>query len=179
MKQDGRKNFIRMIEQISKGNNSEAVNIIAELGTMKAGGVLPDSYPEGSEPDDDYLVLSGIETAEGDRETMPDNLFPEEYDNDEEYLDDEENEGTDEENTEEDEDAGYKPSIFFDFDTGDFVTLHDGKLKEASGFEAWVQWCYKTIMTQRYAHEGYSKVPCKQIAVKRQKAFYKERLKRR
>ena len=65
MKQDGRKNFIRMIEQISKGNNSEAVNIIAELGTMKAGGVLPDSYPEGSEPDDDYLVLSGIETAEG------------------------------------------------------------------------------------------------------------------
>ena len=48
MKQDGRKNFIRMIEQISKGNNSEAVNIIAELGTMKAGGVLPDSYPEGS-----------------------------------------------------------------------------------------------------------------------------------
>ena len=60
MKQDGRKNFIRMIEQISKGNNSEAVNIIAELGTMKAGGVLP-------EPDDDYLVLSGIETAEGDR----------------------------------------------------------------------------------------------------------------
>lgn len=87
---------------------------------------------------------------------MPDNLFPEEYDNDEEYLDDEENEGTDEENTEEDEDAGYKPSIFFDFDTGDFVTLHDGKLKEAFGFEAWVQWCYKTIMTQRYAHEGYS-----------------------
>ena len=66
MKQDGRKNFIRMIEQISKGNNSEAVNIIAELGTMKAGGVLPDSYPEGSEPDDDYLVLSGIETAEGE-----------------------------------------------------------------------------------------------------------------
>ena len=67
MKQDGRKNFIRMIEQISKGNNSSAVNITAELGTMKAGGVLPDSYPEGSEPDDDYLVLSGIETAEGDR----------------------------------------------------------------------------------------------------------------
>lgn len=62
-----KKNYIRMIEQISKGNNSEAVNIIAELGTMKAGGVLPDSYPEGSEPDDDYLVLSGIETAEGDR----------------------------------------------------------------------------------------------------------------
>ena len=62
---------------------------------------------------------------------MPDNLFPEEYENEEEYFEDEENEGTEEENTEEEEDAGYKPSIFFDFDTGDFVTLHDGKLKEA------------------------------------------------
>ena len=70
---------------------------------------------------------------------MPDNLFPEEYENEEEYFEDEENEGTEEENTEEEEDAGYKPSIFFDFDTGDFVTLHVGKLKEASGFEAWVQ----------------------------------------
>ena len=77
------------------------------------------------------------------------------------------------------------PASFFDFDTGDFVTLHDGKLKEASGFEAWVQWCYKTIMTQRYAHEDIPptlgltmKVPCKRIAVKRQKAFYKEKSKK-
>ena len=37
MKQDGRKNFIRMIEKISKGNNSDALNIIAELANMKAG----------------------------------------------------------------------------------------------------------------------------------------------
>lgn len=44
---------------------------------------------------------------------MPDNLFPEEYENEEEYFEDEENEGTEEENTEEEEDAGYKPSIFF------------------------------------------------------------------
>ena len=40
---------------------------------------------------------------------MPDNLFPEEYENEEEYFEDEENEGTEEENTEEEEDAGYKP----------------------------------------------------------------------
>ena len=32
---------------------------------------------------------------------MPDNLFPEEYENEEEYFEDEENEGTEEENTEE------------------------------------------------------------------------------
>ena len=30
---------------------------------------------------------------------MPDNLFPEEYENEEEYFEDEENEGTEEENT--------------------------------------------------------------------------------
>ena len=67
MKQDGRKNFIRMIEQISKGNNSEAVNIIAELGTMKDGGILPDSYPESAEPDDDFLMLSDAKVSDGDR----------------------------------------------------------------------------------------------------------------
>ena len=83
---------------------------------------------------------------------MPDNLFPEEYDNDEEYLDDEENEGTDEENTEEDEDAGYKPSIFFED-----MLMRD--IPPTLGLTM--------------------KVPCKQIAVKRQKVFYKERLKRR
>ena len=87
---------------------------------------------------------------------MPDNLFPEGYENEEEYFEDEESEGTEEENTEDEEDAGYKPSIFFDFDIGDFVVNNDGNLKEASGFEAWIQWCQKNLMTQRYAHEGYS-----------------------
>ena len=117
MQRNGRKNFIRAIEQISKGNQS-AADVVAELGTMKDGGILPDSYPEGAEPDDDFLMLSDAKVSDGD--------------------------------------AGYKPSIFFDFDTGDFVVNHDGKLKEASGFEAWMQWCQKTLMTQRYAHEGYS-----------------------
>ena len=38
---------------------------------------------------------------------MPDNLFPEEYENEEEYFEDEENEGTEEENTEEEETVHY------------------------------------------------------------------------
>ena len=63
---------------------------------------------------------------------MPDNLFPEEYDNDEEYLDDEENEGTDEENTEEDEDAGYKPSIFRVRSVGAMVLQNDHDTKICS-----------------------------------------------
>ena len=90
---------------------------------------------------------------------MPDNLFPEGEDYEDEYYDFDEDEGEDEETeTEDDEEegAGYKSSIFFDFDSGDFVTTHDGKLKEASGYEAWRQWCIKTLMTQRYACEAYS-----------------------
>lgn len=86
---------------------------------------------------------------------MADNLFPEDVLEDDEYNEDEEDEGI-EDSEEEEEGAGYKPSIFFDFENGDFVRGHDGKLKEASGYEAWVQWCQKTIMTQRYSHEAYS-----------------------
>ena len=54
MQRNGRKNFIRAIEQISKGNQS-AADVVAELGTMKDGGILPDSYPESAEPDDDFF----------------------------------------------------------------------------------------------------------------------------
>ena len=58
---------------------------------------------------------------------MPDNLFPEEYENEEEYFEDEGNEGIEEENTEDGENAGYKPSVFFDFNKGDFVINRLGK----------------------------------------------------
>lgn len=91
---------------------------------------------------------------------MPDNLFPEDEDyEEEEYYDSDDEDETEDDSIEDDEDeegAGYKPSIFFDFDSEDFVTLHNGKLKEASGYEAWKQWCIKTLMTQRYACEAYS-----------------------
>ena len=73
MQRNGRKNFIRAIEQISKGNQS-AADVVAELGTMKDGGILPDSYPESAEPDDDFLItglatymLSNAKVSDGDR----------------------------------------------------------------------------------------------------------------
>ena len=66
MQRNGRKNFIRAIEQISKGNQS-AADVVAELGTMKDGGILPDSYPESAEPDDDFLMLSDAKVSDGDR----------------------------------------------------------------------------------------------------------------
>lgn len=61
-----KKNFIRAIEQISKGNQG-AADVVAELGTMKDGGILPDSYPESAEPDDDFLMLSDAKVSDGDR----------------------------------------------------------------------------------------------------------------
>ena len=60
MQRKGRKNIIRAIEQISKGNQS-AADVVAELGTMK------DSYPESAEPDDDFLMLSDAKVSDGDR----------------------------------------------------------------------------------------------------------------
>ena len=66
MQRNGRKNFIRAIEQISKGNQS-AADVVAELGTMKDEGILPDSYPESAEPDDDFLMLSNAKVSDGDR----------------------------------------------------------------------------------------------------------------
>lgn len=87
---------------------------------------------------------------------MADNLFPEDVLDDEEYNEDEENEGTEEESEDNEEGAGYVESIFFDFASGDFVRSHDGSFQVATGFEAWAQWCQKTLMTQRYTHEAYS-----------------------
>lgn len=86
---------------------------------------------------------------------MADTLFPEDLLEDEEVINDEEEENYIEDEEEEDA-AGYRYSVFFDFDKGDFVAGHDGKLKGATGIEAWEQWCQKVIQTQRYAHEAYS-----------------------
>lgn len=52
--------------------------------------------------------------------------------------------------------AIYKRSSFFDFQTGDFAMDGGGRISEASGFDAWKQWCIKTIATQRRAYYSYT-----------------------
>lgn len=37
----------------------------------------------------------------------------------------------------------------FDFEKGDFI-LQAGRLVMIEGYHAWVQWCVKTVLTQRY-----------------------------
>ncbi len=50
----------------------------------------------------------------------------------------------------------YGKSWLFDFKKGDFVVDGAGRVVEADGHTAWVQWCVKTVLTQRFAHVIYS-----------------------
>lgn len=52
--------------------------------------------------------------------------------------------------------AIYKGSSFFDFSTGDFVLDGGGKMTPSTGYDAWRQWCIKTIATERSAYYNYT-----------------------
>lgn len=81
-----------------------------------------------------------------------DNVFPEELDDEELELE-EMDEVSDEE---ESESEGYKKSVCFDEELGDFKRDGTKKLVECSGVEAWIQWCTKILQTKRYACQVYS-----------------------
>ncbi|MEG2001438.1 MAG: DUF2634 domain-containing protein [Evtepia sp.] len=51
--------------------------------------------------------------------------------------------------------ADYRPSAFFDFNTGDFEVDSNGRIREATETEAWEQWCLKAVYTQRDAFLSY------------------------
>ena len=50
----------------------------------------------------------------------------------------------------------YGKSWLFDFKKGDFVLDGAGRVVEADGHTAWVQWCVKTVLTERFAFLAYS-----------------------
>jgi hypothetical protein len=52
--------------------------------------------------------------------------------------------------------AQYYPAPLWDVEGGDFVLNGARQPLYGSGYEAWVLWCTKTILTQRWAHLGYS-----------------------
>lgn len=58
------------------------------------------------------------------------------------------------------EDAGikdrYAKAPLWDVERGDFVIDGANRVHYGSGYESWVLWCTKTIMTQRWAHLAYS-----------------------
>lgn len=49
----------------------------------------------------------------------------------------------------------YKPSLYFDFERGDFRLDGNGNITVAGGREAYYQWCRKTAMTERFACLSY------------------------
>lgn len=49
-----------------------------------------------------------------------------------------------------------KKSVYFDFEKGDFSLESNGEIKTATPYDAWVQWCLKTVLTQRWAFLAYS-----------------------
>jgi hypothetical protein len=50
----------------------------------------------------------------------------------------------------------YRPVPFFDIAEGEFVLNGARQPMYGSGYDAWVLWCTKTILTQRWAYCGYS-----------------------
>ena len=78
-----------------------------------------------------------------------DNLFSEDFEEEELELD-EIDDGQDEEA------IGYKKSIYFDENLGDFKRDGTKKLVEADGVDAWIQWCMKVLKTKRYVCQAYS-----------------------
>lgn len=50
----------------------------------------------------------------------------------------------------------YGRSWYFDFETGDFVKDGGNHIKESDGHTAWIQWCIKTCLTERFAFLAYS-----------------------
>lgn len=63
-----------------------------------------------------------------------------------------------------------KSSLYFDFELGDFALEKTGDIKTASPYDAWVQWCLKTVYTQRWAFLAYSS----QTGVEMEEAFWQE-----
>ena len=49
-----------------------------------------------------------------------------------------------------------QPSVAFDFEKGDFVRDGSNKMVRADGREAYMQWCWKVVQTEREAFLAYS-----------------------
>lgn len=82
---------------------------------------------------------------------MPENLFPTE---DPDLQEPSESLLLDQQAAE--EPAQWGRSWRFDFERGEFVLTPTGKVAEADEFEAWVEWCRKTLYTPRYEYLVYS-----------------------
>lgn len=56
-----------------------------------------------------------------------------------------------------DEGVFFGRSWRFDFDAGEFIMTPTGQVARSEGKEAWVEWCRKALLTERYKHLVYSR----------------------
>lgn len=56
---------------------------------------------------------------------------------------------------EEEDEEKYSPSVYFDFETGDFRRDGASRMVPADGREAYMQWCLKTVQTERESCLAY------------------------
>lgn len=61
----------------------------------------------------------------------------------------------------------YAQAPLWDYAAGDFVHNGSGQVVYGTGQEAWILWCIKTVLTQRWAHFAYSR----SIGVESMEAF--------
>ncbi|GAA0076202.1 DUF2634 domain-containing protein [Clostridium sp. CTA-5] len=50
----------------------------------------------------------------------------------------------------------FKGTYAFNFKTGEFIKNSDGSVKILDEFEAYIQWCEKAMLTNRYEYNAYS-----------------------
>lgn len=63
----GKEKFIGMLHDMMQQKQERGLTTSIELGTYHNAGILPDSYPDGEDPDDDYYLLEISPLAEGDK----------------------------------------------------------------------------------------------------------------
>lgn len=54
------------------------------------------------------------------------------------------------------DDSSYGKTVQFDFEKHEFMLSPTGKMKTASGSDAWGEWCVKALCTERYKYLIYS-----------------------
>ncbi len=50
----------------------------------------------------------------------------------------------------------YRPAPLFELESGEFVVNGARQPVYGTGYDAWVLWCTKAVMTERWAHAAYS-----------------------
>lgn len=66
-KENGKERFLGLIADMVSDKQDRGKGYSIELGTYKKNGILPDSYPDSDEPEDDYFSFFTDDIAAGDR----------------------------------------------------------------------------------------------------------------